>query len=53
MSFEFINLTIFKDGKEESHRASLSAQTNRQDSEVKILSVTDDAVTGDRLLREL
>ena len=47
MQFEFINLTIFKDGKEQSYRASLSGQANRQDSEVKILSVTDDTVTGE------
>ena len=47
MEFEFINLTIFKDGKEQSYRASLSGQANRQESEVKILSVTDDTVTGE------
>lgn len=47
MEFEFINLTIFKDGKEESHRVSLSGQANRQESEVKILSVTDDTITGE------
>lgn len=47
MQFEFINLTIFKDGKEESYRVSLSGQANRQDSEVKILSVTNDTVTGE------
>jgi uncharacterized protein YcfL len=47
MEFEFINLTIFKDGKEESYRVSPSGQANRQDSQVKILSVTDDTVTGE------
>lgn len=47
MEFEFINLTIFKDGKEESYRVSPSGQANRQDSHVKILSVTDDTVTGE------
>jgi hypothetical protein len=47
MQFEFINLTIFKDGKEKSYQVSLSGQDNRQDSEVKILSVTNDTVTGE------
>lgn len=47
LQFEFINLTVFKDGKEESYQVSLSGQANRQDSEVKILSVTNDAVTGE------
>ena len=47
MQFEFINLTIFKDGKEQSYRVSLSGQANRQESEVKILSVTNDTVTGE------
>lgn len=47
MQFEFINLTIFKDGKEESYQVSLSGQANRQDSEVKILSVDNDTVTGE------
>lgn len=47
MEFEFINLTIFKDGKEESYRVSPSGQANRQDSQVRILSVTDDNVTGE------
>lgn len=47
MQFEFINLTVFKDGKEESYQISLSGQANRQESEVKILSVTDDSVTGE------
>lgn len=47
MQFEFINLTIFKDGKEESYQVSLSGQDNRKDSEVKILSVTNDSVTGE------
>jgi hypothetical protein len=47
MQFEFLNLTVFKDGKEESYQVSLSGQANRQDSEVKILSVTNDTITGD------
>ena len=47
MQFEFLNLTIFKDGKEKSYPVSLSGQNNRQDSEVKILSVTNDTVTGE------
>ena len=47
MQFEFINLTIFKDGKEQSHRVSLSSQANRQESEVKILSVDNDTITGE------
>lgn len=47
MQFEFINFTIFKDGKEESYRISLSGQPNRKDSEVKITNVTDDTVTGE------
>jgi hypothetical protein len=47
MQFEFLNLTIFKDGKEESHAVSLGSQANRQESEVKILSVTDDTITGE------
>lgn len=47
MQFEFINLTIFKDGKEQSFRVSLSGQSNPQESEVKILSVTGDTVTGE------
>lgn len=47
MQFEFLNLTIFKDGKEESYQVSLSGQPNRQDSEVKILSVNNDTVTGE------
>lgn len=47
MQFEFINLTVFKDGKEESHQVSLSGQANRQDSEVKILSVTNDTITAE------
>jgi len=47
MEFEFINLTIFKDGKEESHRVSPSGQANPQESQVKILSVSDDTVTGE------
>jgi hypothetical protein len=47
MQFEFINLTIFKDGKEESYQVSLNGQGNRQDSEVKILSVNNDTVTGE------
>jgi hypothetical protein len=47
MQFEFLNLTVFKDGKEESYQVSLSGQDNRQDSEVKILSVTNDTVTGE------
>ena len=47
MQFEFLNLTIFKDGKEESYQVSLSGQDNRKDSEVKILSVTNDTVTGE------
>jgi|GEM_PF-2726215 len=47
MQFEFINLTIYKEGKEKSYRVSLSSIANRQESEVKILSVTDDMVTGE------
>ncbi|HQU84960.1 MAG TPA: hypothetical protein PKY59_17605 [Pyrinomonadaceae bacterium] len=47
MSLEFFNLTIFKDGKEESYPVSLGSQTNRKDSELKILSVTDDEITGE------
>lgn len=47
MQFEFLNLTIFKDGKEKSYAVSLSGQANRQESEVKILSVTNDTVTGE------
>jgi len=47
MQFEFINLTVFKDGKEQSYRVSLGSQANRQESEVKILSVTGDTVTGE------
>jgi len=47
MQFEFLNLTVFKDGKEESYQVSLSGQANRQESEVKILSVTNDTVTGE------
>lgn len=47
MEFEFINLTIFKDGKEKSYRVSLGGQANGQESEVKILSVTNDTVTGE------
>ncbi|HWN11193.1 MAG TPA: hypothetical protein VNO50_18285 [Pyrinomonadaceae bacterium] len=47
MQFEFLNLTIFKDGKEQSFRVSLSGQGSSQDSEVKILSVTDDTITGE------
>jgi hypothetical protein len=47
LQFEFINLTIFKDGKEKSYRVSLSGQANKQDSEVKILSVAADTVTGE------
>lgn len=47
MQFEFINLTIFKDGKEQSFRVSLSGQANAQQSQVKILSVSDDTVTGE------
>ena len=47
MQFEFLNLTIFKDGKEKSYPVSLSSQDNRQDSEVKILSVTNDTITGE------
>lgn len=47
MQFEFINLTIFKDGKEQSYRVSLGGQANRQESEVRILSVTGDTVTGE------
>ena len=47
MQFEFLNLTVFKDGKEVSYQVSLSGQDNRKDSEVKILSVTNDSVTGE------
>lgn len=47
MQFEFLNLTVFKDGKEESHQVSLSGQDNRKDSEVRVLSVTNDTVTGE------
>ena len=47
MQFEFLNLTIFKDGKEKSYQVSLSGQANRQESEVKILSVNNDTVTGE------
>lgn len=47
MQFEFLNLTIFKDGKEKSYPVSLSGQDNRKDSEVKILSVTNDTITGE------
>jgi hypothetical protein len=46
LHFEFINLTLFKDGKEKSYRVSLSGQAN-QDSEVKILSVANDTITGE------
>lgn len=47
MQFEFLNLTLFKDGKEESYQVSIGGQSNRKDSEVKILSVTDDTITGE------
>ncbi len=47
MSFEFVNLTIFRNGKEESYPVSLATQGNRKDSEVKILTVTDDQITGE------
>jgi len=47
MQFEFLNLTIFKDGKEKSYPVSLSGQDNRKDSEVKLLSVTNDTITGE------
>lgn len=46
LQFEFINLTIFKDGKEKSYRVSLGGQANK-DSEVKILSVSNDTITGE------
>jgi hypothetical protein len=49
MEFEFINLTVFEDGKEVSRRVSLGGQDKqkRKEAEVKILSVTDDAITGE------
>lgn len=47
MSLEFVNVFIFKDGKVETYPVSLGSQTNRKDSEVKILSVTDDSITGE------
>ena len=47
MEFEFLNLTIFKDGKEESYQVSIGGQPNKGDSFVKINSVTDDTVTGE------
>lgn len=47
MSFEFVNLTVFMNGKEESYPVSLGSQGNRKDSEVKILTVTDSEITGE------
>lgn len=47
MEFEFLNLTIFKDGKEESYQVSLGGQPNKGESFVKINSVSGDSVTGD------
>ena len=47
MSFEFVNVHIYKNGKVESYPVSLATQGNRKDSEVKILSVTDDTITGE------
>lgn len=47
MEFEFLNLTIFKDGKEESYQVSLGGQANKGDSFVKINSVSGDTVTGE------
>ncbi|CAN5767655.1 hypothetical protein BH20ACI4_BH20ACI4_16950 [soil metagenome] len=47
MEFEFLNLTVFAGGKEESYQVSISGQPNKADSFVKINSVTDDTVTGE------
>jgi len=47
LEFEFLNLTIFKDGKEESFQVSLGGQPYKQESFVKINTVTGDAVTGE------
>lgn len=47
MEFEFLNLTVFKDGKEESYQVSLDSQANKADSFVKINSVSGGTVTGE------